>query len=102
MTDLAAYVHDVAPIRVVLILVGGFAGMLAVAGSVWFLRLGQPTFGREDEVVTALSLPVLAVVPRMTSALERRNRNQRRRMLWAVALIVVASCLAAVWWRLQS
>jgi protein tyrosine kinase modulator len=72
---------------------------LLVAG---FLEYRNTSFSGEDEVLRVLDLPVLAVVPTMSSAIERRQRLQKRIVVDAVAVTVLAaSATVLVRWALQ-
>jgi hypothetical protein len=52
------------------------------------LEYRDRTFRTESDVIEALSLPVLALVPRMLNIVERRRRRVRR---WLVAIGVGAA-----------
>lgn len=61
----------------------------------------------EPDVLSVLALPVLAVVPRVTTALERRQMKRRRLLASiAVASVVLLGVVGAVWkldlWQLMS
>ena len=79
---------------------GAIAGLVAGLLVVGFLEYGDSSFKRERDVVTTLSLPVLALIPAIVSERERR-RTQRR--IWAlnaaagIALLGSAAILAL--WR---
>jgi hypothetical protein len=57
----------------------------------------------DSEIVETLSLPVLAVIPLMTSAVERRHFRRRKLMIAGSALAACVVLAAAVMqvWRLQ-
>jgi polysaccharide chain length determinant protein (PEP-CTERM system associated) len=78
----------------------GFAlGLLIVI----VLELRDSSFRREEEVMTKLSLPVLALIPVMASTRERQVAN--RRQLWMDVAGVTVLLLAVgtlVVWRLSS
>jgi polysaccharide chain length determinant protein (PEP-CTERM system associated) len=75
-------------------------GMLAGLGLgvclVGLLEYFDSTFKTDSEVTGALALPVLAVVPVMASARERRRVRARRAAVWLVLGGTVAGCLAVV------
>jgi hypothetical protein len=56
----------------------------------------------DDDVVTSLALPVLAVIPAMITTSER-HRTRRRRLVLAMStsLVLVLAAAAAIAWRLQ-
>ncbi len=90
------------PDRIRLNLIGALMGLglgLAIAG----LKEYRDTSVRsEEDVLVALSLPVLALVPTMHTSIEKRNPRRRRWLLLgssAGAMIVVS--LVAVAWKLR-
>ncbi len=72
---------------------GLFMGVLLIA----FLEYRDSTFSTEDEVVRLCQLPVLALIPVMTTDDERRV-TRRRRVTFnvAAALVVVAAAVVIV------
>lgn len=72
----------------------GLAGGLAVGiGLIALLEYRDATLKTDEEVTTVLSLPVLAVVPFMQSADERRSTRRRGLLLHAGLGTTVALCL---------
>jgi hypothetical protein len=63
-----------------------------------FLELTDSTLRGETEVVAALRLPVLAMLPRILTRAERRRR-QLRLVSIGVATVVVFVTAAAWHWR---
>jgi protein tyrosine kinase modulator len=82
---------------------GAAAGLLFGALIVALLEYRDSSFRREEEVVKALSLPVLALIPVMISDREVRSARRRR---WAADLAGTAILLAAgavvVLWRMNT
>jgi polysaccharide chain length determinant protein (PEP-CTERM system associated) len=79
--------------------VGLFLG-LAIVG---LLEFRDSSFRREEDVYKTLSLPVLAMVPLMTSDRERRWVTRRRRLLdVAGSAALIGAVVVVVLWRLQS
>ena len=83
----------------------GTAGRPRRSGSalVALLEYRDTSFKTDDDIVTTLSLPVLAVIPVMTNAIERRAQRRRKLLLAAsasVACMVLAAAVMVVW-RLQ-
>ena len=56
----------------------------------------------QDDVVQALMLPVLALIPMMTTGDERRSRKRRALVLSCVAAAVVLISAAAAAWKLDA
>jgi polysaccharide chain length determinant protein (PEP-CTERM system associated) len=76
-----------------LINAAGFAlGMMLGLALVGLLEFLESTYRTEGDVVNALSLPVLAVVPHVATSGEAREAGRRRRLTAiAVALLLVVS-----------
>ena len=79
--------------------VGLLLGLLVVA----LLEYRDHSFKAEDEVVRAVSVPVLALIPLMSTDGERRLITVRRRLIDAggVAVLIAAVAVVIVW-RLAS
>jgi capsular polysaccharide biosynthesis protein len=82
---------------------GAAAGLVLGLLAVGLLEHRDSTFRREEEVLKLVSLPVLALIPVMSS--NREYRTARRRG-WAIDIAGTAVLLAAgvmlVFWRLHS
>lgn len=61
-------------------------------------ELRDRTLRAEEEVLAALNLPVVGLVPRIITALDRQHLR-RRRLIWSAALVVCVG-LAALRWTL--
>lgn len=89
--------------RVAVVVSGAMAGLLLGLLTVGLREYCDPSFRDKDEVVRALSLPVLASIPMMTSL---REREAARRRQWAIdiggSIVVVASVTILVFWRLYT
>jgi polysaccharide chain length determinant protein (PEP-CTERM system associated) len=81
---------------------GATAGLVLGLVLVGVLEHRDSAFRREEEVVTAVSLPVLALIPVMSSDRERRAAQRRG---WMIDIAGTAALLAAgvflVFWRLH-
>jgi uncharacterized protein involved in exopolysaccharide biosynthesis len=78
-------------------LLGGLALGIALAA---LLEYRDTTLKTDDDVVTSLSLPVLAVIPAMVTAGDRR-RMRRRKVLALSAAVVSLVAIGAILWRWQ-
>jgi polysaccharide chain length determinant protein (PEP-CTERM system associated) len=84
-------------------LAGAIAGLLLGAGLAVLLEQRDSSFKNGEEVQRLLELPVLALVPQMSSASERRSRRRYRLLRDLAAGAVVACSVAAVAiWGLQN
>lgn len=81
---------------------GAVAGLAIGVVLVGLLEFTDSTLKTDEDVLTALSLPVLALVPLITTEDERRTMRRRRFMVAATSAAVV--CVAAGWiaWKLGS
>ena len=88
----------VSPNRPLINMIGALVGLGIGVGLVGLLEYKDNSFRTDEEVVSLLSLPVIAVIPLMTSAAER-NRARRRTVIATVAGVVflVAAAGAAAW-----
>jgi len=81
--------------------IGSVAGLLIGAALILLVEYRDSTLAGEDDVVRLFQLPVLALVPVMMSADDRRRARTRRSMLVAmVGLVAILGSALAVW-RLQ-
>lgn len=78
---------------------GAGAGLVLGLVFVIVLELRDSSFRTEDEVMAALSLPVLALIPMMNSARERRELLWRRRWtdLAGTTLLLLAVAVVVIW-----
>ena len=78
-------------------IIGGLALGLGLAG---LLEYRDTSVKSDDDIITTLALPVLAVIPVMTSAAERRIMRRRKLVLAAsasVACMILAVAVMVVW-----
>jgi len=89
--------------RIEIISSGAIGGLVLGLLLVGFLEYRDSSFYNEDDVTRVLKLPVLALVPDMTTEAQRRAAS-RRRVLVDVAGIGVLAATTAVLalWRLRS
>jgi len=81
---------------------GAIAGFMLGLLIAAFLELQDSSFKSEDDVMRALSLPVLALVPVIASDREKRARRWRTLALnVAGTMVVLASVGVLIAWRLQ-
>jgi hypothetical protein len=80
-------------------LLGGLAFGLLIVG---FVEYRDTTFKSDDDVVVSLALPVIAVIPTMTTAFERHRINRRKILLGVSAsILLLVSAAGVIAWRLE-
>ena len=81
-----------------LIVGGGAAAGLALGlGLLALFEYPDGSLRRKEDVSVTLGLPVLAVVPVMTSARDRRARRVRTRLASSAAALLTVATVVAVW-----
>jgi polysaccharide chain length determinant protein (PEP-CTERM system associated) len=95
--------RPVSPNRPQLNLLGVLGGVALGLAFVALAEYRDTTLKTDDDVVTSLALPVLAMIPNMVTRSERRQRR-RRRVLVSVTAVLVALVAAAtaVWFVWQA
>jgi len=90
--------RPISPNRGQLNLLGIFGGIALGLAFVALAEYRDTTFKSDDDILTSLALPVLAMIPNMVTRTERRHRR-RRRVLMSVTAVLVAVVVAAtaVW-----
>ena len=75
----------------------GFVLVIAIAG---FLEFKDSSFRTEADLVRLLAVPVLALVPFVETAVERKRR-MRRLMAVSAAGVVLFACAGYVFWHMR-
>jgi len=85
--------------RLAVTFAGAGGGLLIGLIVAVFLELRDSSFRTEDEVMAALSLPVLALIPVMKSPREQRHMLWKRRWTDAAGtvLLVIAAAVVVIW-----
>lgn len=82
---------------------GAIAGLVGGLLIVGLLEYRDSSFRSEEEAIRTLSVPVLALIPVMSSERETRVATRRARMIDAGGVaLVLAAVIVVVVWRLQS
>jgi len=89
------------PDRMRLNLMGAAAGVALGLALIVLLEYRDSSFRTRDDIVTVLALPVLAVVPRMITAIERKRARRRRIMAYSASVALVLVATAVTLWRLR-
>ena len=81
-----------------MILMGLGAGLALGVLLAGFLEYRDTTFATDGDLISTLSVPVLAVVPAMVTTRERERARRLRRLAWSLAgTVVIAGGGLAVW-----
>jgi polysaccharide chain length determinant protein (PEP-CTERM system associated) len=90
------------PNRPLLILIGSLLGLGCGVALAALLEYRDKSLRSDDDVIVALSLPVLARVPTMTTAAERRRQKRFRLMLASSGALAVVLCVATIAWKFHT
>ncbi len=90
------------PNRPLLILIGSLLGLGCGVALAALLEYRDKSLRSDDDVIVALSLPVLARVPTMTTAAERRRQKRLRLMFASSGALGVALCVAMIAWKFNT
>jgi hypothetical protein len=94
--------RPISPNRLRMNLMGLLAGLGFGIALAALREYRDTTLKTDSDVVTSLALPVLAVIPAMVTALDRRRQRRKRILIGASAsLVVVLAAGAVVAWRMQ-
>jgi polysaccharide biosynthesis transport protein len=90
--------RPVSPNRPQYYLLGVLGGIALGLAFVALAEYRDTTFKTDDDIMTSLSLPVLAMIPNMVTRSERRQRRRRRVLMSLTAVLVaLAAAATAVW-----
>jgi polysaccharide chain length determinant protein (PEP-CTERM system associated) len=89
------------PNRLRMNVIGALAGLGFGLGIAGLLEYRDTALRTEEDVLVALSLPVVALVPTMLSDEERRRRRRRGWLLASSAALTVLMSAAALIWKLR-
>jgi uncharacterized protein involved in exopolysaccharide biosynthesis len=90
----------VSPDRVRMNLMGAVAGLAFGVALAFLLEWRDTSLKSEGDVITALALPVLALVPAIETKKETLVRRRRRLVFTAAAFAVVLCGAAVAFWKL--
>jgi polysaccharide biosynthesis transport protein len=91
------------PNRPRIIGLGALFGLAFGVATAALFEYRDTTLKTDEDVMTALALPVLALIPVMRSADERRRRRRRKILLSTASATIVLSMVGLlVFWKLKS
>jgi hypothetical protein len=90
----------VSPVRIQITAIGIGLGLLIGFGLAAFNEMRDSSFRSERDVVTALGLPVVAIIPYLDTVEDQRQRRQRR-IVTSLAVMVLATTGGYVFWTMQ-
>ncbi len=95
--------RPVSPQRMQLDLMGAALGLALGLGLAALLEYLDSSLKTEEDVVQALMLPVLALIPLMTTSAEDHSQRRRKRLLSCVAAgLMLTMAVAAAAWKLDA
>ena len=94
--------RPVSPNRPRIILVGSFLGLVLGLALGGLFEYRDKSLRSEDDVVTALALPVLALVPTMTTAVERKRQRRMKLLLASSGAAAFVLGIAVIAWKFDS
>ncbi len=91
--------RPISPNRPGLVFVGLMLGLGLSLGAVVLLEVTDAKIRSEQEVLTALRLPVLALFPRIVTVEGRKRKRRRTLVIGASALVILAAGAALFRWQ---
>lgn len=93
--------RPISPDRPRTMVLGALAGLALGLGIVGFLEYRDSTLKTDDDVVTALALPVLAMIPALATRAEAQSRTRRRRLLAVTSVVGILAAIGLAVWKLR-
>jgi polysaccharide chain length determinant protein (PEP-CTERM system associated) len=90
------------PNRTRMNLMGALAGLALGLGVAALLEYRDTSLRTDDDVVSSIGLPVLAMIPMMASTADERRRLRNRWIMVATAAVAMISCTAAILWKVAA
>jgi uncharacterized protein involved in exopolysaccharide biosynthesis len=93
--------RPVSPNRLLIDLAGAFVGLALGLGLAGLFEYRDTSLRSESDVVLALALPVLGLVPTMTTKADRMKQRKRQVLVAASGVLFTLLCAAAIAWKFQ-
>jgi polysaccharide chain length determinant protein (PEP-CTERM system associated) len=93
--------RPISPNRLLINLLGACIGLGLGVGLAALLEYRDTSLRSESDVLVALAMPVLALVPTMTTSVERAKQKKRQLVLASSGVLLVLLCAAAIAWKFQ-
>jgi len=93
--------RPVSPNRLRLNLLGALAGLAVGFGLAALLEYRDKSLRSEEDVLLALALPVIALVPTMRTSFERQQFKRRRVLVASSCALMVVLALVVLVWRFR-
>jgi hypothetical protein len=93
-------VRPISPVRIQINAIGLGIGLMLGLGLAALLEFRDSSYRTESDVIEALSLPVLALVPYVETAIEQARRI-RMRTLVSASGVAAFGCAAYVFWAMR-
>ncbi len=89
------------PDRPRLNVLGALAGLALGLGLIALLEYRDTTLRTDDDVTLSLSLPVVAVIPVMSTVLERQRVRQKRLVAFSASFVAMMGAIAMIVWMMD-
>ncbi|HEY5619740.1 MAG TPA: Wzz/FepE/Etk N-terminal domain-containing protein [Vicinamibacterales bacterium] len=89
------------PDRPRLNMLGALAGLALGLGLIALLEYRDTTLRTDDDVTLSLSLPVVAVIPVMSTHRERQRARQKRLVAFSASLVAMTGAIAVIVWMMD-
>lgn len=93
--------RPISPDRPRLNMLGALAGLALGLGLIALLEYRDQSFRTDDDIALSLSLPVVAVIPAMSTLRERERTKHRRLVALSASVVAVTGAIAVIVWMMD-